>query len=267
MQVFIMGGSNPASILEEITATPAQVLEGYTFNDSEGEKQTGTMPTYTIDTSVAVDGTYTNTTPGYYTNITVKGPTLSGNAAASNVLTGKTFYSDSGTKQTGTMADQGAVDTSVSVGGSYTGSAGYYSSIKVAGPTLSGNATAGQVLTGKTFYNNSGTIRTGTMNNCGKLTAGINVFNKTAKQWSNHPDGYYSSINIAANHYIRYTSFTLNGCFINSKIPTPASGRYGARMSTGASSSFKIFESGGYLWLSRNQGSNGTVYVYSIETV
>ena len=90
---------------------------------------------------------------------------LTGDAISGNVLSGKTFYNtDAKTKVTGTMANNGAVSTSVAVGGSYTIPAGYHNgSGKVTGPTLSGNATAADVASGKTFYSNSGTKHTGTL--------------------------------------------------------------------------------------------------------
>ncbi|MBQ4060587.1 MAG: hypothetical protein IJD46_01045 [Bacilli bacterium] len=69
------------------------------------------------------------------------------------------------------MTNNGAVNTSIGVGGSYTIPAGYHNgSGKVSGPALSGNATTGAVLSGYTFYSNSGTKQTGTMTNRGALT-------------------------------------------------------------------------------------------------
>lgn len=201
MQVFVTGGGSPSSVLDDITAEPEQVLMDYTYNDSDGEKKTGKMVNCgAINTSVAVGDTYTNNTTGYYTSITVKGPTLSGSAAKENVLNGKTFYSNSGTKQTGSMNNYGAINTSVAVNGSYTGSAGYYSSIKVAGPALSGDAAVGNVLSGKTFYSNSGTKQTGTMVNrgaaSGNLTpTGGNTSTKTISA------GYYSGGSVTATGY------------------------------------------------------------------
>lgn len=54
-------------------------------------------------------------------------PTLSGNAAAADVLHGKTFYSNSYTKHTGTMTNHGAVTpAALNPGGSYAIPAGYH---------------------------------------------------------------------------------------------------------------------------------------------
>lgn len=91
--------------------------------------------------------------------------TLTGTATENNVLSDKTFYNTNArTKVTGTMANNGAVRASVGVGGSYTIPAGYHNgSGKVSGPTLNGTATASDVVSGKTFYSNSGTKQTGTL--------------------------------------------------------------------------------------------------------
>ena len=96
-------------------------------------------------------------------NNLIQQPQGRGNASSSEVLNGKTFTNDNG-EQTGTMANNGAVSGSVGVGGSYTIPAGYHNgSGKVAGPTLDGNASAANVLSGATFYSNSGTKQTGTL--------------------------------------------------------------------------------------------------------
>ncbi len=98
-------------------------------------------------------------------NLHGSGAILEGNATVGNVLSGKTFYNtDAMAIQTGTMTNRGAVSASVSVGGSYTIPTGYHNgSGKVTGPTLSGNALASDVASGKTFYSNSGTKQTGTL--------------------------------------------------------------------------------------------------------
>ena len=60
-------------------------------------------------------------------NVNVPNPTLSGDAAVGNVLSGKTFYNSDYTKRTGTMTNNGAVSpTALSAGGSYTVPAGYH---------------------------------------------------------------------------------------------------------------------------------------------
>lgn len=116
------------------TATAADVYPGKTFYNTDAKTiVTGTMPTGTVTGSVGVDGTFTNTPNKYVTSVSVTGPTLSGNAGTGDVLSGKTFYSNSGTQQRGTLA-------------------------------LSGNAGAGDVREGKTFYKDDAKTRlTGTL--------------------------------------------------------------------------------------------------------
>lgn len=150
-------------------ADAGNVLEGKTFMNSTGV-QTGTMTNHgNVSGSVSVQGTYTLES-GYYDSITVSGPTLSGNATAANVLSGKTFYSDSWQQYTGTMANKGTVSQSVGVGGSYNGGEGYYNKITITGPALSGTATAADVKAGATFYSNNGTKQTGTLALSGTAT-------------------------------------------------------------------------------------------------
>lgn len=60
-------------------------------------------------------------------SVNVPNPTLSGDAATSNVLSGKTFYNDTYTKQTGTMTNQGSPTRTIPAGGSSYFGEGYYS--------------------------------------------------------------------------------------------------------------------------------------------
>lgn len=90
-------------------ATVNQVLKDATFyNTDPNTKLTGTIETFT-PSEVTSNGTLQ--TSGKYVNadivVKVPSPTLNGNAEASNVLNGKTFYSNSTTKQTGTMYNVG----------------------------------------------------------------------------------------------------------------------------------------------------------------
>ena len=83
INVFVKSGG---AQLDEISATADKVLSGYTYNDSDGEVQTGTMPNKgIINTNVDVNKEYINTN-GYYSSIKITGPILSGNAETSNVL-------------------------------------------------------------------------------------------------------------------------------------------------------------------------------------
>ena len=132
-------------------------------------------------------------------NIDTK-PALSGDAAADNVLSGKTFYSNSYTKQIGTMKNRSGTTTMEST--DVVLAPGYYDStskvtidknskfnltsdnvrtgVTILGctgtlepkPTLEGNAAANDVLSGKTFYSNGYAKQTGTMTALSNLTYG-----------------------------------------------------------------------------------------------
>ena len=80
--------------------------------------------TYTPSTSRQTK----NGSAGYYSSITTvcNAVSLSGNASKSQVLTGRTFYTTSLTRQTGTMVNRGAVRQTINPGGSYTIPAGYH---------------------------------------------------------------------------------------------------------------------------------------------
>ena len=74
---------------------------------------------------------------------------LSGNAVASQVLSGKTFYNDSETKQTGTMPNHGApTQTLTTQGGQYKIPAGYFSGGSVKAQFA--NLSAGNIKSGVT---------------------------------------------------------------------------------------------------------------------
>lgn len=176
-RIWMPGGAGGAD-LDVITAGAGDILSGKVIVGPDGEPLTGVL-------------------------------TLTGTAADSQVLAGKTYYNtDAKTKRTGTMANQGSKSAALNCGGSYTIPAGYHdgsgrvtaSSLasqtdataaagdleagktawvkgaKVTGTlALSGNAADGEVLSGKTYYNNSlKTKRTGTMANQGARTAALN---------------------------------------------------------------------------------------------
>jgi hypothetical protein len=141
--------------------TPGDVIKGVTFGTEEGLK-TGTL------------------------ELTGE---LTGNAATADVLSGKTFYSTNPkSKLTGTMPNHGS-KTFTPNDTTQTSGAGYYSGITVnPRPTLSGNATASQVLTGRTFYSNTYSIATGTMPNRGAVT---NTITTQGGQYT-IPSGYHN---------------------------------------------------------------------------
>lgn len=88
-------------------AVASDIAEGKTAYVN-GKQIIGTIETFTPSKVTSNGILQTN---GKYVNadiiVEVPSPTLDGNAEASNVLSGKTFYSDSTTKQTGTMYNVG----------------------------------------------------------------------------------------------------------------------------------------------------------------
>ena len=275
INVFVKGGG---TTLEEVNATEKEVLSGYTYNDSEGEVQTGTMPNNgAINETINVDGKFEGNA-GYYSSIKITGPTLTGNAEVSNVLANKTFYSNSGTIQTGTMANRGIVNETIGIDESYSGLEGYYSSINITGPSLTGNATVDNVLSGQTFYSNSGEIQTGTMVNRGALTYTINNMVESNypfhvedyTDWSDYNKyttsnaGYYSSITINCDWIVYTKTQPITGNFSNTNVTV--TGYYGVSTDLNPNSnSFKVFECGGYIWITRNRGTdNGTARIVKI---
>ena len=104
-----------------------------------------------------------------------------GNATAAQVLSGRTFSTSSLSNETGTMANRGAVTSSLNAGGSYTIPAGYHNgSGKVTANALSGQtsgtAVAADIVTGKTAWVNGSKI-TGNM---GTMAGG--TYHPTASQ-------------------------------------------------------------------------------------
>ena len=275
INVFVKSGG---TTLEEVSAKTKDVLSGCTYNDSEGDVQTGTMPDNgAINETINVGGKFEGNA-GYYSSINITGPTLIGNAEVSNVLADKTFYSNSGTIQTGTMPNRGIVNETIGIDESYSGLEGYYSSINITGPSLTGNATVDNVLSGQTFYSNSGEIQTGTMVNRGILTYTINnlvesdypFYEENSTNWSDYNQyttsnaGYYSSITINCDWIVYTKTQAINGNYSNTNVTV--TGYYGVSTDLNPNSnSFKVFECGGYIWITRNRGTdNGTARIVKI---
>ena len=77
--------------------------------------------------AISANGTGIDVASYSTVSVAVPDPTLSGDAAKANVLSGKTFYNTSTTKQTGTMTNNGAVSKTLSASErSYTVPAGYH---------------------------------------------------------------------------------------------------------------------------------------------
>lgn len=126
-RIWMPGGGGGVD-LDVVTALTGDVLKGKVIVGPNGEPLTGVLE-------------------------------LTGNAADSQVLSGKTYYNtDAKTKRTGTMPNQGAVAPSgLNAGGSYTIPAGYHNgSGKVTANSLAsqtdGSAGAGDILNEKTAW-------------------------------------------------------------------------------------------------------------------
>jgi hypothetical protein len=155
--------------------------------------------------TVAIADTYINSNEVYYDNETSGGTYTNvkesidelynlashngstfGDAIASDILSGKTALSG-GEEITGSMVNNGGVTKSIGVGETYTIPQGYHDGTGVVtGPTLSGTAGVGDVRSGKTFYNTSGSIKTGTWNPSPSVSYVSQGYcgNRTTSSWS-----------------------------------------------------------------------------------
>ena len=126
-------GSTDAPDLSGITAAAEDILAGKKSVDATGAEITGTMTnrgawtsTQTSNGSVTIPAGYHNGSGEVTVNVssTTTIPT-DGDAATSDVLTGKTFYSG-GSKKTGTMTNNGAWTSTKTSNGSVTIPEGYH---------------------------------------------------------------------------------------------------------------------------------------------
>ncbi len=176
-----------------------------------------------ITDSVGVGGTYSSTQNGYVTTINITGPTLSGNAGAGDVLSGKTFYSNSGTKQTGTMTNQGAVSQTINPGGSYTIPAGYH-------------------------------------NGCGKVTANPNQNSGTYT-----PTSRSASLDMGANNTYRYVN-TNSVPNTNSGTYTYAANSTGGTVDLGATNTYRYVNAANVYAKGKTDGANSSEKVATLRS-
>lgn len=211
------------------TDTTVQELLDHTINSF----QTGCDTIAAAVTSMGVT-TAANTSPtviaDHIKKIKTK-PTLSGNAAAADVLSGKTFYNtDSDTKVTGTMIDRSKVDSTIGgMNTSYPGvpvynglipqsststgdkktrfclqvPAGYYNGEGYVGIEISslGDAASGNVLAGKSFTSSAGYRVTGTMKNWTGIPNKINNRRIANNRFEVAVDAGYHGCYWAGNSY------------------------------------------------------------------
>ena len=129
-------------------AAASQVLAGVTFTSKNGAKVAGAMPNQGAKTAALNAGGSYTIPQGYHNGSgVVKANSLASqtdaNAAAGNILTGKTAWVK-GAKITGTMANRGAPNQTLGIGGSYSISAGYYSGGKISAKgSFSGSGSSG----------------------------------------------------------------------------------------------------------------------------
>lgn len=143
-------GSTDAPDLSGITAAAEDILAGKKSVDATGAEITGTMinrgawtSTKTSNGSVTIPEGYHNGSGKVTVSVssTTTIPT-DGDAATSDVLTGKTFYSG-GSKKTGTMTNNGAWTSTATSNGSVTIPAGYHNG--------SGKVTVNVAASGSTY--------------------------------------------------------------------------------------------------------------------
>ncbi len=131
MAVYTNAGGGGGTASDELTATRGDVLKGVTAVTSDSNDE-------------AIEGTLE----------------LTGDAADSHVLEGKTYYNkDAKTRRTGAMPNRGAANQILNAGQSYTIPAGYHNgggkvtANSLAGQTA-GTAAAGDIYPGKTAWVN-----------------------------------------------------------------------------------------------------------------
>ena len=113
------------------TKTQAAGTSNITVSADSGKYLTSVTvtPTPTETKSVTPTASAQTVTPStgkHLSSVTVNAVSLTGDAVAANVLSGKTFYNTNLTKVTGTMVNKGAITQTITAGGSYTIPAGYH---------------------------------------------------------------------------------------------------------------------------------------------
>ena len=167
-------------------AEASHVLSGKTFMNSKGE-QTGSMVDRSSKTTINIGETGN---AGYYSSISVNSNSL-GNATSAHVLSNVSFTNTSKTTYNGSIAIKGNYAPTLNFGSQMNSGAGYYDSININVPSLSGTATSSQVLSGYSFMNSSGAQTGGLTNKTINTSVGI------GGTYTNTTAGYYTNIKVA----------------------------------------------------------------------
>ena len=167
-------------------AEASHVLSTKTFMNSKGE-QIGSMVDRSSKTTINVGETGG---AGYYSSVSINSSSL-GNATSSHVLSNASFTNTSKATYTGGIAIKGKYAPTLSFGSQVSSGAGYYDSISISVPSLSGNATSSQVLSGYTFMNASGSQTGGITSKTISTSVGV------GGTYTNTTAGYYTSIKVA----------------------------------------------------------------------
>lgn len=232
-----LGGGGAA--LDQVTAGAAQILDGYTGLDSDGDALAGTMPNHAGE-NITVVPSFTSTPNGYFImkvpeagyydtsgRLQVAGSDL-GYATTAQVLNTTTFTSRNGIKLTGDITSKAAATYNTS-GADQTISAGQYLSgaQTIKGVTTS-NLSAANIKHGVT-------VKVGDSGSAGRIASVNGSFTSdgtaTAAQVRNGYIAYSQgtkitgmlSINSATNFNVAQTAN--NKVRVTCQTPTAASGR------------------------------------------
>lgn len=154
------------------TATPAEVMQGYTIGTEEGVLPGTLALTGNAAAGDVIAGqTFYNTNPKSKVTGTLA---LTGDAAAAQVLSGRTFYTTNPkSRLTGTMANRGAVTNTITTqGGQYTIPQGYHSGSGVVTASFA-NLIPGNVRQGVNIGGVVGNFFRGKKFASGTVTSGV----------------------------------------------------------------------------------------------